>query len=172
MKHYNEIAAVYDDQYAEEQKRKYEIVLHNIHILNGDCILDLGSGTGLFEAIGLECCVVGVDISTSMLMKATQRHCGHKISFLQADTSNLPFAEGVFDKIFSFTVLQNVPDVEKTMVEMRYVARKGSKVVLSVLKKGFARASFLGVLKRSGLSLVEFIDEEILKDYIVVCEVL
>ena len=172
MQHYNEIAVVYDDQYSEEQKRKYKIALQKIRLLNDDCILDLGSGTGLFEAMGLECCVVGVDISTSMLMKATQRHGGGKISFLQADASNLPFAEGVFDKIFSFTVLQNVPDLEKTVVEMRYVARKGSKVVLSVLKKGFARASFLRILRRSGLSLVEFIDEETLKDYIAVCEVL
>lgn len=174
MQHYDRVAAVYDAQYGEEQERKYKAALDAVSISKGGYVLDLGCGTGLFieEAAKLGGCVVGVDHSKNMLKKAKQKHDGGQVSFLCADADSLPFVEGTFDKVFSFTVLQNMPDPKKTVTSVCHVSKTGSEVMLSVPKKTFTRSSFLCLLDEPTLSIVEFIDEEELKDYIAICKTL
>lgn len=172
MQHYDSAAAVYDVQYLEEQEGKYRAALDATRVSERGYILDLGCGTGLFaeEVAELGDFVIGVDHSAKMLKKAKQKHNGRLIFFLCADADNLPFAEGIFDKVFSFTMLQNMPYPEKTVAEICRASKKGSEVVLSVPKKAFTRSSFSRILDVTGLSLVEFIDEEELKDYIAICK--
>ncbi len=171
VRHYDSVAAVYDAQYREEQEAKYSVVLNSICASRRGCILDLGCGTGLFvkEAAALGD-YVGVDHSWKMLKKAKQKRGGQRVFFLCADADNLPFADGVFDVVFSFTVLQNVPSSERTVAEIRRVSKRGSEVVLSVSKKAFTHASFLRVLAGSELLLVRLIDGGELKDYVAICE--
>jgi len=170
MQHYDRVATVYDVQYREEQKRKYRAALDAARVSERGYILDLGCGTGLFaeEAAELGDFVIGVDHSAKMLKKAKQRHNGRRIFFLRVDADNLPFAEGTFDKIFSFTMLQNMPYPEKTVAEICRVSKKDSEVVLSVPKKAFTHSSFSHILDGTGLALTKFIDGEELKDYIAV----
>lgn len=173
MQHYDKIVAVYDDQYREEQERKYKVALNSVNILKSDCLLDLGCGTGLFaEVAKLGGHVVAIDHSKNMIKEAKQKYNNEQISFLCADVDNMPFVEGTFDTIFSFTVLQNAPDPKKTVLSICPVSKSGSKVVLSVPKKAFTHSSFLHILAETRLSIVEFIDEGELKDYIAICRIL
>ena len=173
IRHYDRVAAVYDVQYREEQEVKYSAALDAARFSKRGCILDLGCGTGLFdeEVAKLGDFVIGVDHSAQMLKKAKQRHNDQRIFFLCADADNLPFAGETFEKTFSFTVLQNMPYPEKTVAEICRVSKRGSEVVLSVPKKAFTRSSFSRILTETGLSFVEFVDEEEFKDYIAVCKI-
>ncbi|MCJ7770418.1 class I SAM-dependent methyltransferase, partial [Candidatus Bathyarchaeota archaeon] len=51
--------------------------------------------------------------------------------FLCADADHLPFREQVFDSVFSFTLLQNMPDPSFTLCEILRVAGTNGLVVAS-----------------------------------------
>jgi len=174
VQHYNLTADTYNRRYREEQKRKYRAALEALDAPKGDYILDLGCGTGLFieEAVELEGYIIGVDCSKNMIKKAKHEHGDRRVSLLCADADHLPFVEGAFDKVFSFTLLQNMPSPERTVVEICRVARRGSEVVLSATKKGFTGSSFLRLLNEERLTVVELIDGEESKDYIAICRTL
>ena len=71
MQRYNTTAESYDEQYAEEQQRKYKKALENVDV-TGKTVLDVGCGSGLFfgEVTTQTEMVVGVDISHKLLLKA------------------------------------------------------------------------------------------------------
>ncbi|MBU7024913.1 MAG: class I SAM-dependent methyltransferase, partial [Theionarchaea archaeon] len=55
---------------------------------------------------------------------------------IQADMDFLPFRTNVFDAVVSFTSLQNLPDVNPTLKEVRRVLKPGSPFIATVLNKG------------------------------------
>ena len=68
----------------------------------GERILDLGAGTGSSSASlarsGAE--VVAADFSPGMLAEGQRRHGAMRnLSFVQADATDLPFADGEFDAV-------------------------------------------------------------------------
>ena len=67
--------------------------------------------------------------------------CGWEIKevFLCADADNLPFLDRSFDQIFTFTLLQNMPNPSKTLKEICRVANTGSQVIITVTKKVFGK---------------------------------
>ena len=172
MQYYNKTSKTYDLLHREEQTRKYKAVLRAFYTLKDHWILDVGSGTGLLvEVADPGSYIIGVDCSKSMLRQAKRKY-GNRQDFLCVDADHLPFDERTFDTIFSFTLLQNMPDPEKTIVEMRRVAKEGSEIVLSATKKAFTEASFLCLLNEKKLVMSKFIDDEELKDYVLVCKCL
>lgn len=169
IQRYNKTAKTYDLQYREEQTRKYRAAFKTLNTLKDLCILDVGSGTGLLEkTAGSKARIIGVDCSKNMLKRA-KRRCGNQQVLLCADADHLPFVEQTFDKIFSFTLLQNMPDPEKTVEEMYRVAKVDSEIVMSVTKKVLTRESFLHLLDGKNLAVAKFVDDAELKDYVLVC---
>jgi ubiquinone/menaquinone biosynthesis C-methylase UbiE len=172
--HYDELADVYDCQYTDEQTQKYAIALDAVDEWSGDYILDLGCGTGLFieAAVGLDGYIVAIDSSKKMIQKAKCNHADQNIFFLCADADYLPLREQTFNNICVFTLLQNVPDPMETITEIRRVAKKEAKLILTLLKKAQPRLTVLNLLNETGLRMVHFIDKEELKDYVAICVVL
>ena len=73
--------------------------------------------------------VVGVDISRKLLLKAKeQARAFPNVFVLQADADHLPFKDGFFDDVFAFTVLQNMPNPNETLSELKagYQTRRKS----------------------------------------------
>lgn len=173
IQHYDERAAGYDCQYADEQLQKYTVALNAIDEHKGNYTLDLGCGTGLFikAAIGLGGYIIAIDSSKKMIQKAKCRH-NQKAFFLCADADYLPFRRQVFNDIFVFTLLQNVPDPKITIEEIRRVAKKGAKVILALLKRTQSVSEAQNLLNTTGLNVIQFIDKDELKDYIAICEIL
>lgn len=95
-------------------------------------ILDLGCGTGLLSEF-LEQAIIGVDISIHMLKRAKARE-----SVIQADIDFLPFRNSVFDAVFSFTCLQNLPSLDCIFSEVQRVLKKGHPFIFTLLKKEFS----------------------------------
>lgn len=166
-KRYDLTARMYDARYEEEQEAKYQAALADVK-LEG-LVLDVGCGTGLFfkHTSSKAKTVIGVDISKSLLLLAGERaKTVGNVSLVQADADHLPFKNGVFDKVFAFTLLQNLPKLPETLTEFRRTARRGAAVTVTGLKKAFSIDTLMQLLCHAGLRLVSVKDEEKLKCYV------
>jgi len=170
MQSYDVTAEMYEERYSDEQQRKYKKALEKVNI-SGKALLDVGCGSGLFfrEVSKDAMMVVGVDISPKLLLKAKeQARAFSNVFVLQADADHLPFKKGCFDDVFAFTVLQNMPNPDETLSELEMVMKGEGKVVVTGLKKAFPLEKFMDVLENSGLQVIVFVDDEVVKCYIAV----
>jgi ubiquinone/menaquinone biosynthesis C-methylase UbiE len=135
---YDSSAEVYDARYNDIQVHKYKEILTRVEISREDHILDIGSGTGNFLGWNLSqknhSCF-GVDISFEMVKKSHKKY--PDIHFIVADADNLPFRDDCFDKIFSITHLQNMPEPHNTISEMARVAKDSALLAISILRKNW-----------------------------------
>jgi len=154
---------MYDARYAEEQEAKYHAALADTKPTG--LVLDLGCGTGLlFSHIASKATnVVGVDVSKGLLLQA--RTLGN-VDLIQADADHLPFKNDVFNAVFAFTVLQNMPKPLETLMEIRRTARDCAVVTVTGLKKTFSTKALEKLLRHAGLHVVSIKDEEKLKCYV------
>ena len=83
--------------------------------------LEVGCGRGLFQDLVVD--YTGVDLSNAVA------HRMHK-PFVACDAASLPFATGLFDALWSVTVLEHVPDPEAALTEMRRVLKPGGLLFL------------------------------------------
>lgn len=125
---YDSTAPFYNRRYGDIQRVKYQIM---IDLPVEGTVLDIGCGTGLLYDFLGEAEYVGVDISFEMLRQ------GRFTRKVLADCEALPFGDAVFDRVFSFTVLQNLPS--HAMISEAYrVLKYGGIFVLTVLKKSYS----------------------------------
>jgi len=168
MGRYNVTAESYDEQYGEEQKRKYCKALQNVEV-EGKALLDVGCGSGLFfrEVAAKAGLVVGVDVSFELLLKANLRakRFGN-VFVVQADADYLPFKVGFFGAVFFFTVLQNMPKPTQTLAELKRVAKHDGRVAVTGLKKAFTLDKIMDLLEGSGMAVVAFVDDDTVNCYV------
>lgn len=100
----------------------------------GERVLDLGAGTGSSSASlarsGAD--VVAADFSPGMLAEGRRRH-GHvpHLTFVQADATDLPFADGEFDAVTMSYSLRNVQQPRRALAELFRVAKPGGRIVIN-----------------------------------------
>jgi ubiquinone/menaquinone biosynthesis C-methylase UbiE len=92
------------------------------------------------------------------------------VHLVLADADYMPFNNDLFDIVYAFTVIQNMPNPEDTLDEMGRVAKPGSIIVVTGLKKCFPRESFISLLQTAGFDLMEFEDEPTLQCFVAVCK--
>lgn len=172
MRRYNLTARLYDMRYNDEQEAKYKASLETVSLSTDDLVLDVGCGTGLFfKHTAREVKeVVGVDISRELLFRAKVEAKGlGNVHLVLADADNLPFRGAIFDVIFMFTVLQNVPKPVETLKEVRQVLGNGGSIVVTGLKGAFSLDVFKGFLHGANLRVVSVRDDDVLKCYVAFC---
>ena len=175
MRYYDELADAYDSLHRDEQDLKIELALGAVRVGNSDLVLDVGCGTGLlFDHIGDSASqIVGLDLSSGVLKVAAERsrklRKGCNVSMIRADADCMPFPKEVFDKVFAFTLLQNLPDPCMTAREITRVARTNSVIVITGLKKSFSEERIKNLLGATGLevSITRTVDQA--QDVIAVC---
>ena len=170
--HYDLQAEIYDKQYAGEQDNKIESMLETLDLKANELVLDLGCGTGfLLEHISEKVAfIVGADISKKALLWAKKRaNTKSNVDLVCADADNTPFVDNLFDKIFSVTVLQNMPEPTKTIREIKRAGKPEAVFAVTGLKKKFTKESFVELLKNSRLKLISLREDENLKGYVAVC---
>jgi ubiquinone/menaquinone biosynthesis C-methylase UbiE len=174
MQHYDITAKGYDMQYAEEQRLKIETALKSVKFNKNSLILDCGCGTGLlFEYVAEKAeMVVGVDLSRGILAEAKRRAKAFgNISLVLADADYPPFRDSAFSHVFAVTLLQNMPNPERTLAEICRVAGDDAYIVVTGLKKKFSLNYFEGLLRNFDLNLIEISKgSELLKCYVAVCK--
>jgi len=116
-------------------------------------VLELGCGTGAVLRALAPCVAsaVGVDISASMLERASTRAHGiDNLSFVRIPDSSLPFAEGSFDVVISFLSFRYL-DWPRSFAEVRRVLADGGRFLLLDLVAAPMRPGEALTLARSTL---------------------
>ena len=119
----------------------------------GESILDLGCGDGqLTQRIaGTGASVMGVDASPEMVAAARARG----IDAREGKAESLPFADGLFDAVFSNAALHWVLDQDAMMSQVRRVLKPNGRFVAEMGGLGniaAIRVAFMAVLARHGHS--------------------
>ncbi len=127
-------SSVYDALFKRFFYPRIKHAISYMDIRPGDRILDVGVGTGLSLSLFPGYCkVVGIDLSTEMLMKAKEKITANRldnIKVMSMDAMSVGFKDDSFDKVFISHVVSVVPDPYKVMSEVKRVCRKGGQVVI------------------------------------------
>jgi ubiquinone/menaquinone biosynthesis C-methylase UbiE len=172
MRHYNHSAKVYDTLYNQEQNAKMEEALDGLPLKKDSFILDAGCGTGLLFSYvtGITKLIVGADISAGVLMEAKVKAKQYSnVALFRVDADYIPFSDHVFDAVFAVTLLQNVPDPQQTLFEMKRVSKNDGFIVATGLKKTFPRDEFGKLLRKAGLKILVMKEDKLQKEHIAFC---
>jgi SAM-dependent methyltransferase len=129
----------------------------------GQRVLEIGPGLGTdhaqFARGGAH--TFGVDLTTAHL-QLTRRRLeleGFVPRLARGDAERLPFADGVFDAVYSFGVLHHTPDTQGAVEEIRRVLRPGGMAIAGLYHRHSAfywcatiliRGLLAGHLRRKG----------------------
>ena len=93
----------------------------NRYGLKNKKILEVGAGSGLLQDI--------VEDYTALEISKSARRFFHK-TFVEASATNMPFPDNSFDAIWTFRVLEHIPNPERALLEMRRVVKPGGYILL------------------------------------------
>jgi demethylmenaquinone methyltransferase/2-methoxy-6-polyprenyl-1,4-benzoquinol methylase len=102
-------------------------------------ILDVCTGTGdlafaYYRRTRGAVEIVGADFCPEMLAigdkKKVKLGCGERVTFIEADSQNLPFEDGRFQLVTVAFGLRNVSDTDRGLREMTRVCRPGGRVAV------------------------------------------
>ncbi|MCS7385651.1 MAG: methyltransferase domain-containing protein [archaeon GB-1867-005] len=170
---YDTTAPSYDELYGEEQKRKYNAIFKEFGSIKGKKVLDAGCGTGiLMEQISPKCnYVVGVDISSGMLKIAKRKLKGKaNASLILADVENLPVKRRQFDLALAITLIQNTPNPQRALKELREALSENGTLIFTGMKKLFTPNSLKKLAAQSQLKIMKLINEKGVADVICICK--
>jgi len=111
-----------------------EAGLVNMYIDEGDLVLDLGCGIGVFEW-KVKGRVVGLDLSKHALGKAAEKNRVEegKRDFVLADGEAMCFRSGVFDAVFSVTAVEFVDEPFRAIREAARISKSNGKIIVLAL---------------------------------------
>lgn len=170
MRYYDTIASAYTELHGKEQQLKYHAALQHLPETN-KAILDLGCGPGLlFSFISTKSLLVGIDLSSQMVMRAARRlHAHPKGHVICADVDYLPFRDSIFNAVLAFTLFQNVGTPNTTLQEVSRVLKNNSIFILSALKSVFPYDVIVNLLRQSHLHLTTWLSTTS-KDSLIICK--
>jgi len=117
---------LYGGTYCTETKYK---PVFNRFMAEGDTILEIGCGTGVFtRVLGKQWPrLVATDISEPMLRESL--NAGTASPLAAADTERLPFADNAFDVVVGMTTFSYCPDKPRALSEIQRVLKPGGRFV-------------------------------------------
>lgn len=124
--YYNGIAKGYSELYHKEQQEKIELVSE--FLPEKGLVLDCGSGDGVLNQYLEDCFVVSCDLSLELLKLNSNNH---KIN---CSITSLPFKDNSFDIVCSFTVIQDIEQMDDVAGEINRVLKNKGKLIVTFLK--------------------------------------
>ena len=102
----------------------------------GDCVLDVGCGTGSLTAAltghAELAAIMGIDLAEPYVEFARRSLADPRVRLELGDACALPYLDHAFDRALSLLALQFVPEPESAVREMRRVVRPGGTVAGAV----------------------------------------
>ena len=162
--YYNEIAKGYNELYGEEQLRKWDELKNLIEFKKTDVSLDLGSGTGIIlpELSKMVKFIFAVDNSVRMIAKSPKLK---NVKYVNANAEKLPFSNSYFDKVISLTMLQDVPNWDNVLKEIKRVTK--GEAAVTFLKRNKTIEEVTKKIEKY-FAIKKFLEEE--KDFIFLLE--
>ena len=122
-------AAQYDKQVHEYNSYTHDVLfgMSYEYVKPGECLLDLGIGTGLasrsFARLGLK--VYGCDGSAEMIKVCDSKGFAEELSVLDLNDIPLPFSDNFFDHVICCGVLHFFGDLEAILKEVLRMTKPG-----------------------------------------------
>lgn len=115
--------------------QKPEVIIRRSGITEGMKVLEVGCGSGAFTTfvarkIGPKGAGYALDIQKEMLKQVERKLAKEEnediknVVLVESDVYEIPFADNYFDLIFLVSVLQQIPDKQKALLEMKRVLRR------------------------------------------------
>jgi ubiquinone/menaquinone biosynthesis C-methylase UbiE len=144
---YDRLSVFYDRLAGHFEEKYRKDALDRLAIVQGERILELGSGTGqglarIAESAGKTGRVCGIDISPGMLEVSRKRlekaGLADRVELVEGDAASLPFRDGCFDGVFcGFTLeLFDTPEIPVVLREVKRVLRPGGRFAIVGMSKG------------------------------------
>lgn len=126
----------YEHHMGRWSRRLAEPFLDFAGTANGECVLDVGCGTGSLVRILAQRCrpkaLHGIDLSPAYVEHAARLNTDPSAAFKVGDACALEFPDRSFDRVLSLLVLHFVPTVDRAIAEMRRVTRAGGVAAAAV----------------------------------------
>jgi SAM-dependent methyltransferase len=132
------------EYFLEIEGTRYGVQTHIPEVLGwlpweGKRVLEIGTGVGTdarqIIARGAVYNGVNVDQGSTDLTKSAVGVFGLPGTVQQASATDLPFADGAFDVVYSFGVLHHIPDIDLAVVEIKRVLKPGGELLLMVYNR-------------------------------------
>lgn len=111
------------------------LMFERVGFARGMEVLDIGAGGGLLLNL-IACCYgargTGVDIAELALRRVLEFN-PMELRFVLAEAGRLPYADGAFDRVISFDVLEHLPNQRAALREAARVVRPGGKLLFYVI---------------------------------------
>jgi len=135
---FNSMAAGWDEKfYSPELIRRLDEMVVSFGLSRGDCILDVGSGTGglipsILKVVGPSGEIQAIDFAEEMVKRATEKFESHKnIHIKCASVETLPFNDLFFDDVLCFGCFPHFDHKEKALNEMHRVLKQDGKLFIA-----------------------------------------
>jgi len=167
---YDEISLPYRELYGKEQSVKHDVVLAALGRQLSGRILDVGCGPGILlqKIQDISEIIVGIDTSVQML-KAAAAVEKRKYHLVCADADSMPFRDKTFGTAFAFTLLQNLPNPEKSLKELSRVIDSEGSIVITTHKSVLPRNKVYSLLQKEYGYLQEIETNDDVRDYVFIC---
>ncbi|VUX55655.1 2-polyprenyl-3-methyl-5-hydroxy-6-metoxy-1, 4-benzoquinol methylase [uncultured Woeseiaceae bacterium] len=105
--------------------------------LEGESILEVGSGSGRFteQAASTNAMVVSIDFSYAVDANYESNGNKENVLIIQGDIYALPIKQNYFDKVFCFGVLQHTPRPKEAFLELYKYPKHGGTLVIDIYRK-------------------------------------
>ena len=126
--YFNKLADVWDNTATEKDRVKLEKMAERIEIEQGDKILDVGCGTGIFLPFLARKTrfyehIYAIDIAEEMLFKSVKKYARKDAVFIQADIIYSPFGKCSFDAVVCYSSFPHFNNKEASLLEMRRILK-------------------------------------------------
>lgn len=138
---YGRLSRIYDWTEGVFEIPSKRRALRMARVQKGEGVLEVGCGPGwalkrLAPAAGTGGIVCGIDLTPGMLREAARKVPG-RVLFARADATTLPFADGVFDVVFSSFVLELIPtpEIPTVLAEIMRVLKPEGRLAAVTLSR-------------------------------------
>lgn len=109
--------------------------------LEGQVIVEVGSGSGRFTtpALSTGATVLSLDYSRAVDANYASNGDNNRLLLVQGSLFEMPFREGLADRLFCFGVLQHTPDPERAIHMLAAQLRIGGELAADIYPRTFSR---------------------------------
>jgi len=126
--------------------------------------LDIAAGNGRhtrymaqFNALS-----IGIDLSLNLLKIAKEKHTQVNCEYVNADAANLPFRDGVFDRVMFISALHHLPNTGRSaaLIELKRVMFPEALALITVWMRSLKRFAIFFLLDFLFLTFLKSSDKE------------